>query len=371
MSPLPLSERKYYPTPLAGHEEVVAHPKLFWDTLKSFHTSFGTKFMVPVIGGKELDLHLLYVEVTRRGGYEKVVSEKKWREISSVFSFAPTATSASFVLKKHYQSLLHHYEQAYFFKLPVFTLKTPLLHAEYQSGPDMFDNEDSSKSCDDFAESPSGGPRSFLAEGTIDGKFDCGYLISMKMGSEVLRGILYHPQKPAISSPETADLGLAIVPYDPKTPRARRRRFKKKRWGGDPTHPKPNRSGYNFFFAERHAMLKSIHPNREREFTKMIGEAWNNLNATERLVYQKIGLEDKERYQRELKEYKERKLIQQPQGFPGVKIFAANKQIHVSKATTNTLIKVRIIHGKASTLHQLRAQFNSFHQANSDSSTLV
>lgn len=27
---------------------------------------------IPVIGGKELDLHILYVEVTKRGGYEKV-----------------------------------------------------------------------------------------------------------------------------------------------------------------------------------------------------------------------------------------------------------------------------------------------------------
>lgn len=27
---------------------------------------------VPVIGGKELDLHLLYVEVTQRGGLAKV-----------------------------------------------------------------------------------------------------------------------------------------------------------------------------------------------------------------------------------------------------------------------------------------------------------
>ena len=27
---------------------------------------------IPVIGGKELDLHVLYVEVTERGGYEKV-----------------------------------------------------------------------------------------------------------------------------------------------------------------------------------------------------------------------------------------------------------------------------------------------------------
>jgi len=32
---------------------------------------------IPVIGGKELDLHVLYVEVTRRSGYEKVDSFSK------------------------------------------------------------------------------------------------------------------------------------------------------------------------------------------------------------------------------------------------------------------------------------------------------
>lgn len=44
------------------------------------------KKRIPVIGGKELDLHILYVEVTRRGGYEKV-----WPFIycfiSSLFNF--------------------------------------------------------------------------------------------------------------------------------------------------------------------------------------------------------------------------------------------------------------------------------------------
>lgn len=34
---------------------------------------------IPVIGGKELDLHLLYAEVTQRGGLEKVLLEARLR----------------------------------------------------------------------------------------------------------------------------------------------------------------------------------------------------------------------------------------------------------------------------------------------------
>lgn len=44
---------------------------------------------IPVIGGKELDLHVLYVEVTRRGGYEKVNHFTSWfffNTTSSLFS---------------------------------------------------------------------------------------------------------------------------------------------------------------------------------------------------------------------------------------------------------------------------------------------
>lgn len=36
--------------------------------------------------------------------------------MTAVFSFPSTATNASFVLRKYYVSLLHHYEQIYFFK---------------------------------------------------------------------------------------------------------------------------------------------------------------------------------------------------------------------------------------------------------------
>ncbi|KAK2974866.1 hypothetical protein RJ640_020781 [Escallonia rubra] len=266
-----------YPPPLASHEDVVKDPLLFWDTLRSFHSALGTKFMVPVIGGKELNLHVLYVEVTKKGGYDKVVTEKKWREVSSVFNFSPTTTSASYALRKHYFSYLHHYEKLYFFKL---------------QGPLLASAAEKETSC-------------FKATGTIDGKFDCGYLVSVKVGTEILNGVLYHPEQPCVSM-STMQPCTALVPYNSKPHLAGRKRRRRRK--GDPSRPKPNRSGYNFFFAEKHSKLKSLYPHREREFTKMIGESWNNLNQEERLVYQNIGLKDKERYQREMKEYKERRM---------------------------------------------------------------
>ncbi|KAF5955930.1 hypothetical protein HYC85_008786 [Camellia sinensis] len=269
------AEGSRYPPPLASHDDVVKDPTLFWDTLRNFHSQLGTKYMVPVIGGKELNLHVLYVEVTNRGGYDKVVSEKKWREIGSVFKFSATTTSASYALKKHYSSLLHHYEQVYFFKL-----QGPLIST------------------------------SSTAIGTIDGKFDCGYLVSVKVGSEILNGVLYYPGQPGSSSMSTSQPCTAIIPYTAKHAHSGRR--SRRRRGGDPNRPKPNRSGYNFFFAEKHSMLKSLYPEREREFTKMIGESWTNLSQEERTVYQNHGLKDKERYHREMNEYKERiKLRQQ------------------------------------------------------------
>ncbi|KAJ6352024.1 hypothetical protein OIU76_001275 [Salix suchowensis] len=267
-------ENKHYPAPLASHEDAVNNPSVFWDTLRRFHFVMGTKFMIPVIGGKELDLQVLYVETTSRGGYDKVVAEKKWREVGSVFCFSATTTSASFVLKKHYLSLLYHYEQVHFFKIqgPVsapavaFPLssspsKTELAIVEYSPKP--------TRDCPDPSTESSS---SFSANGTIEGKFDCGYLVSVQLDD--------------VGGGEADDQG-------------------------DPSYPKPNRSGYNFFFAEKHYKLKSLYPNREREFTKMIGQSWSSLSAEERMVYQNIGLKDKERYRRELKEYKDKLKLRQ------------------------------------------------------------
>lgn len=71
---------------------------------------------IPHVAGRELDLHLLYVQVTDKGGLARVIKEKLWKEISAVFEFPATCTSGSFTLRKYYVKLLHDFEQVYYFR---------------------------------------------------------------------------------------------------------------------------------------------------------------------------------------------------------------------------------------------------------------
>ncbi|KAL5713942.1 hypothetical protein ACHQM5_015972 [Ranunculus cassubicifolius] len=277
-------------SPLASHEDVVKNPRVFSDTLKSFHSALGTIINTPVIGGKELDLHLLYVEVTNRGGFDKVMGEKKWREIRTAFDFPSTATSASYVLKKQYLSVLRQYEQVYFLKKKISLIT--------QASP---------------------GSELSTVMGEINGKFEHGYLVTVTVGSEIFHGVLYHPAQLESFSPRSSN-NVVYVPNNPdpsSSPAAfpcnsdqpsRRKKRKRRHRDVDPARPKSSRSAYNFFFADKHNEFKALYPDREQNFTKMIGSAWNNLTHEERHVYQEIGNKDKQRYQMELKVYEERKV---------------------------------------------------------------
>lgn len=112
--------------------------------------------------------------------------------------------------------------------------------------------------------------------GTINGKFEEGYLVSVDCGSEKLQGILYHC---AFSSPK-----LSRSPTSESYHQHRRKR--KKRFAKDPSRPKSNRSGYNFFFAEQYAKLKPSFCGEEKSITRKIGNLWSNLTDVEREVMQ-------------------------------------------------------------------------------------
>lgn len=134
--------------------------------------------------------------------------------------------------------------------------------------------------------------------GVIDGKFDSGYLVTVTIGSEKLKGVLYQsPRDPTSQIPQhlrvpqyqnvMANVSGSKTAAAPVVHRRRRRKKceMKKR---DPAHPKPNRSGYNFFFAEQHARLKPLHPGKDRDISRMIGELWNKLKENEKAVSQII-----------------------------------------------------------------------------------
>ncbi|KAI4311389.1 hypothetical protein MLD38_036291 [Melastoma candidum] len=310
-SPLTLKEATStyhpYPPPLAEYDEVVSNRSLFMSTLEKLHSVMGTKFMIPIIGGRELDLHRLFIEVTSRGGIEKIIRERRWKDVTAIFNFPSTATNASFVLRKYYISLLHHYEQIYFFKERVWT---PFSTGSLQSPPVPAVPLPPMEGVHVGQEGTAGMSAGSSVIGVIDGKFDSGYLVTVTIGTEKLKGVLYQaPQASAEQRPQHSGSFPQSNSYTAGgsgLQRRRRRRRKSEIKRRDPEHPKPNRSGYNFFFAEQHARLKPLHPGKDREISRMIGELWNGLNETERAVYQNKALKDKERYKMEMESYRER-----------------------------------------------------------------
>ncbi|KAM7257323.1 hypothetical protein ACFE04_013064 [Oxalis oulophora] len=314
-----------YPQPEARYEEIITDPKRFMSSLEKFHAAMGTKFMIPIIGGKDLELHRLFVEVTARGGIEKVIKERKWKEVTALFNFPSTATNASYVLRKYYGTLLTHFEQAYFFRargwspLPAGAMQNSAIVATSVHGPAWRSPEIQtpaiSQSRINAAKSPKvpaiqpSAPPGAPVIGVIDGKFEGGYLVTVTIGSQKLKGVLYQTlENDVIQIPQQYNLIGKTIENPNALPvvQRRRRRRKSEIKKRDPAHPKPNRSGYNFFFAEQHARLKPLHPGKDREISRMIGELWNKLQDPERVVYQEKALKDKERYRIEMENYRER-----------------------------------------------------------------
>jgi len=126
--------------------------------------------------------------------------------------------------------------------------------------------------------------------GVIDGKFESGYLITVTIGKEKLKGVLYQAPpapNPINQMPQTSSLKTEIAPTTTTLGLHRRRKRRRKKSEirrRDPAHPKPNRSGYNFFFSEQHARLKPLYPGKDREISRMIGELWNKLKDHEKAV---------------------------------------------------------------------------------------
>ena len=95
----------------------IENEEKFMQHLFAFHKTNGIPdIKIPKIGGKDLDLFLLYKLVTKKGGGEKVTEKRLWKDIVKMFKLPQSCTSASFTLKKHYQKYLLAYEQKYFFK---------------------------------------------------------------------------------------------------------------------------------------------------------------------------------------------------------------------------------------------------------------
>jgi len=299
-----------YPARMVEHKVVVEDAGIFRAALEKLHAHMGTKLKVPIIGGKDLDLHQLFKEVTSRGGIDKVKAENRWREVTGSFIFHATATNASFMLKKYYMSLLYHFEQLYFFGAQGWYQQDsdPRTLSCIEVGPETQATK-KRKRGSNAPSDPALSSDTVDVDVVIDGKFEHGYIATVVMGSKSTKAVLYNcTEEPSLPTPAPT---ISINNTDLKRG-LRRRRRRKKLSTTDPRHPKPNRSGYNFFFQDQHRKLKPEYPGQDRLISKMIGERWNSLSTEDKAVYQERGVQDKQRYQSQLATYREEMRTGQP-----------------------------------------------------------
>lgn len=92
----------------------VEKSKQFREELTRYNSQFGRdSYKNPQMGGKELDLYKLFREVVGRGGYNTVLENKLWKDIVNALDISSSCTSASFLLRNHYNRYLLSYEQHY------------------------------------------------------------------------------------------------------------------------------------------------------------------------------------------------------------------------------------------------------------------
>eukprot|EP00898_Chlorokybus_atmophyticus_P005639 jgi/Chlat1/6076/Chrsp4S06217 len=347
-----------YPRPLYSHEIVTKDPSLFLEALHKFHDALGTSLArMPVIAGKELDLFLLFKEVTARGGFEKVIRDKTWKDVMKPFEFPPTQTSASFILRKYYVKLLWDFEQVYYFHnqgAPVPPPEIALRETPGRStGPRILTAATSGepkqrrKRKKMMHESQAIiDPAKVVGEkviGSVDSKFEYGYFVTVNIQGKTFKGILYHspeakgmPTVPPLYLPSMAIsvATAAMSGQDDDKPRKRRgRKRRDEALRKDPNAPKPPRTGFNFYSMRvGRPRAREMHPDvGERELPKFIGELWNSTSTEERQPYLEMAAADKERYERELREYRE----QHGGVLPDVDTLPADNNDHQDNLTSN------------------------------------
>lgn len=80
-------------------ENLRINEEQFIDKLRMHMDSIGQSFRIPTMGGKPLDLLLLFKSVYVRGGSKKVDFLSIWAEICKELKLPPTCTSAAPLLQ--------------------------------------------------------------------------------------------------------------------------------------------------------------------------------------------------------------------------------------------------------------------------------
>ncbi|EOA36001.1 hypothetical protein CARUB_v100220671mg, partial [Capsella rubella] len=128
-----------------------------------------------------------------------VIKDRRCKEVMDAFQFKKTVSNAASVLRKHYLKMLFEFEHMYYFNAPL--AEFPKREKALMCLVDKSSNKDM-----DIEEAKPG----LVFNGIIDGKFESGYLVTVKMGSEEFKGVVFHMRDQA----------------PPETPRRKKKRAK-------------------------------------------------------------------------------------------------------------------------------------------------
>mmetsp|Transcript_19887 Transcript_19887/g.34158 ORF Transcript_19887/g.34158 Transcript_19887/m.34158 type:complete len:333 (-) Transcript_19887:952-1950(-) len=107
----------------------------FYKHLHQYMQSIGTPIQrLPTLGFKELDLWVLYREVTSRKGVDHVIAKKLWKEVADALNLPASCTDSGFRLRLHYVKYLEAYERAHFVP-PSDVLHTPMAASKKKTSP--------------------------------------------------------------------------------------------------------------------------------------------------------------------------------------------------------------------------------------------
>ncbi|RNA08374.1 high mobility group DSP1 [Brachionus plicatilis] len=100
-----------------------------------------------------------------------------------------------------------------------------------------------------------------------------------------------------------------MASYAPPTEAGGRRKKKKK----DPNAPKRPLSAFFLFCADERPNVKALYPQYSvGEAAKELGERWNKVSAELKAQYEAKASQEKQRYERELEDYKNKSLNNNP-----------------------------------------------------------
>ncbi|KAM7474311.1 hypothetical protein LguiB_021554 [Lonicera macranthoides] len=238
----------------------------FYEKLSKFYESSGLS-LVFNFRETNTDLYQFYKDVTERGGFHQVTTDGKWGEVASALSSRSRISMSTTQLQKLYANLLYQFEQTYYYCTP----------SKPTQPPGQLSSIGKRKHCD---------------------------------GSSDLRTVHSGTRDSPLGKAECANsfgqLSTEARTEEKKLPLQKPSKVKEMRKDRDA--PVGLRSAYQIFLKMECDRLKKIHGESSGGLIRDVAiKTWGVLPNKDRQPYFEASKNDRDRYNREMAEYKERK----------------------------------------------------------------